>query len=76
MTETVRFVDSVSYSDEVVAEVVDNFYGASFVIPTANILEVESSGVGDAKLTVATGMAVVLGALYENTAAEEFTLDA
>ena len=76
MTETVRFVDGVSYSDEVVAEVVDNFYGASFVIPTANILEVVSSGAGDATISVATGMAVVLGALYESTAAEDFVLDA
>lgn len=76
MTQTVRFVDSTSYSDEDIAEVFASLYGTSFVIPYGDDLSCVSSGAGDASIIIGTGRAQVLGALYESTADETITLDA
>jgi hypothetical protein len=76
MAQTARFFDGVSYGEAAIAGVMDNFYGTSFVIPYGDMLEVESSGAGDAPVNVKPGRALHLGYWYENDANVPFVLAA
>lgn len=75
MAQNHRFIDGVSYTESNIADVFYQLQGINFVIPYGGLLEVTSSGTGNATVNVATGLAEVFGFLYENTATVSFVLD-
>lgn len=76
MAQTFKFIDDTSYDDTAVAEVFEDFYGESFVVPNAlNNLDDGSGVAGVSSLVIQSGLAVHQGIFYENDDDEGVVLD-